>query len=148
MDGRRMPAYAISSPMSLWLSWAKNHILSVLCVTSDKNELSHRIWTYPAHIGRTKRRGMYASKLTCSSMSQGEIRAVAGQGSLPELCFANKTKMFFRAKKKRRKITGLWNIEYCDVNLFWVQRPYNTDSFSKSMTFIYQIKQNHWNVKK
>ena len=34
------------------------------------------------------------------------IRAVAGQCSLPDLSFANKTKMFFSAKNERRKITG------------------------------------------
>ena len=40
----------------------------------------------------------------------------------PELSFANKTKMFFIAKKKkRRKITGPWNIGHCDWNLFWGQ---------------------------
>ena len=50
------------------------------------------------------------------------IRAVAGQRSSPELSFANKTKMFFRAKNKRRKITGLWNIGHCDLNLLWGQR--------------------------
>ena len=44
------------------------------------------------------------------------------QHSSPELSFANKTKMFFRAKYKRRKITGLWNIGHCDLNLFWGQR--------------------------
>ena len=38
----------------------------------------------------------------------------------PELSFANKTKLFFRAK--RRKITGPWNIGHCDLNLFWGQR--------------------------
>ena len=32
------------------------------------------------------------------------IRAVAGQRRSPELSFANKTKMFFRAKNKRRNI--------------------------------------------
>ena len=31
----------------------------------------------------------------------------AGQHSSPESGFANKTKMFFRAKNKRRQITGL-----------------------------------------
>ena len=35
-----------------------------------------------------------------------KIRAVAGQHSSPESGFANKTKMFFRAKNKRREITG------------------------------------------
>ena len=35
------------------------------------------------------------------------IRAVVGQRSSPESGFANTTKMFFRAKHKRRKITGL-----------------------------------------
>ena len=65
------------------------------------------------------------------------IRAVAGQRSLPESGFANKTKMFFRAKIER--ITGPWNIGHCDLNLFWDQRSYYTDSFSKSMTFIHQI---------
>ena len=49
------------------------------------------------------------------------IRAVTGQRSLSESCFANKTKMFFRAKHKW-KITGLWNIGHCDLNLFWGQR--------------------------
>ena len=53
---------------------------------------------------------------------QNKIRAVAGQRSSPELSFANKTKMFFRAKNKRRKITGPWNIGHCDLNLFWGQR--------------------------
>ena len=28
--------------------------------------------------------------------------------------FANRTKMFFRAKNKRREITGPWNIGHCD----------------------------------
>ena len=32
-----------------------------------------------------------------------QIRAVAGQHSSPELSFANKTKMFFRAKIKEEK---------------------------------------------
>ena len=36
----------------------------------------------------------------------GKRRAVAGQRISPELSFANKTKTFFRAKNKRRKITG------------------------------------------
>ena len=62
------------------------------------------------------------------------IRAFAGQHNSPE-----KLKKFFRANKKRRKITWPWNIGHCDLNLFWGQRPYYTDSFSKSMTFIYQI---------
>ena len=53
-----------------------------------------------------------------------KIGAVAGQRSSPESCFANKTKMFFRAKLKKRQITG----------------PFYTDSFSKSMTFIHQIQ--------
>ena len=47
-----------------------------------------------------------------------KIRAVAGQSSSPEL---NKTKMFFKAKTKR-KITGPWNVGHCDLNLFWGRR--------------------------
>ena len=58
------------------------------------------------------------------------IRAVAGQRSSPESCFANKTRMFFRAKIKKRRITG----------------PYYTDSFSKSMTFIHQYRSNFGEV--
>ena len=50
------------------------------------------------------------------------IRAVAGQRRSPELSFANRTKMFFRAKNKRRKITGPRNIGHCDLNLFSDQR--------------------------
>ena len=34
------------------------------------------------------------------------IRAVVGQRSSPESGFANKTKMFFRAKKKKIEING------------------------------------------
>ena len=41
-----------------------------------------------------------------SKVERGIIRAVAGQRSLPESGFANKPKMFFRAKNKRREITG------------------------------------------
>ena len=53
-----------------------------------------------------------SSELLCLSwlpatlMMIRSIRAVAGQRSSPELSFANKTKMFFRAKNKRGKITG------------------------------------------
>ena len=72
-------------------------------------------------------------------IKQMNIRAVAGQGRSPESGFANKIKMFFRAKNKRREITGPWNIGHCDLNLFWGQKSYYTDSFSKSMTFIHQI---------
>ena len=36
------------------------------------------------------------------------IRAVAGQHSSPELSFANKTKMLFRAKYKRNH----WTVKY------------------------------------
>ena len=63
-----------------------------------------------------------------SSLPASIIRAVAGQHSSPESGFANKTQMFFRAKNKRREITGPRNIGHCDLNLF-----------SKSMTFIHQI---------
>ena len=59
------------------------------------------------------------------------IRTVAGHHSLPESDFANKTKMFFWAKHKRREITGPWNIGHCDLKLFWGQRSYYTDSFSE-----------------
>ena len=38
------------------------------------------------------------------------IRAVAGQRSSPELSFAIKTKMFFRAKNKKKK--NHWTEEY------------------------------------
>ena len=41
-----------------------------------------------------------------SKLRQSLIRAVTGQRSSPDSRFANKTKMFFRAKNKR-KITGL-----------------------------------------
>ena len=61
------------------------------------------------------------------------IRAVAGQRSSPELSFANKTKMFFRAKNIRRKITGQWNIGQSDLNLFCGQRH-----IFQSITFIHQ----------
>ena len=67
------------------------------------------------------------------------IRAVSGQRSSPESGFANKTKMFFRAKHRKREITGPWNKGHCDLNLFWGQRSFYTDSFSKSMTFVHQI---------
>ena len=77
----------------------------------------------------------YAYKYTLD-FSTSVIRAVEGQRSLSESCFANKTKMFFRAKYKRREITGSWNTGHCDLNLFLGQRSYYTDSFSKSMTFI------------
>ena len=66
------------------------------------------------------------------------IRAVTGQRSWPELGFANKTKMFSRAKNKD-EIKGPLNMGHFDLNLFWGQRLYYTDSFSKSMTFIHQI---------
>ena len=52
---------------------------------------------------------------------QVSIRAVAGQHSSPELSFANKTKMFFWAENKRRKITGPWNIGHCDQIYFEVK---------------------------
>ena len=46
-------------------------------------------------------------KLTFEPSTQMSlIRAVAGQRSSPESRFANKIKMFFRAKTKTRKITG------------------------------------------
>ena len=67
------------------------------------------------------------------------IRAVAVQRSSSELLFANKTKMFFRAKSKRRKITGPWNIGHCDLNLFWGKGNITLIHLSKSMTFIHQI---------
>ena len=56
-------------------------------------------------------------------------KSCSGQHSSPELSIANKTKMFFRAKNKRRNITGLWTNTWldCDLNLFW--------------------RQNHWTMK-
>ena len=44
-----------------------------------------------------------------SVAKQQQIRAVAGQRSSPESGFANKTKMFFRAKNKDR---NHWTIKY------------------------------------
>ena len=74
-----------------------------------------------------------------NSLDGAQIITVARHRSSPESRFDNKTKMFFRAKNKSRKITGPWNIGHCDRILFWGQRSYYTDSFSKSMTFIHQI---------
>ena len=72
--------------------------------------------------GRTHR--LIDRQIDCAvTEKERKIRAVAGQCSSPESCFANKTKMFFRANIKKRQITG----------------PYYTDSFSKTMTFIHQI---------
>ena len=68
-----------------------------------------------------------------------KIRAVEGQPSSPESRFASKTKIVFRVSNKRRQITGPWYTGHCDLNLFWGQRSYYTDSFSKSMTFIHQL---------
>ena len=54
-----------------------------------------------------QKRCFYPGELSTTSYAlKTGIRAVAGQHSSPELSFANETKMFFRVKNDRRKITG------------------------------------------
>ena len=50
-------------------------------------------------------------------VQRSALRAVAGQRSSPESGFVNITKMFFRAKNKRREITGPYKIGHCYLNL-------------------------------
>ena len=102
------------------------------------------------------------------------IRAVAGQRSSPESCFANKTKMFFRAKIKKGKsldhitLPKVWHssIKYKDIR----QNQWTMKYRSQWPTFIFRsntgsywliipkygvhisnslqvIRQNHWTMK-
>ena len=96
---------------------------------------------YQLHARDIPRGSRYIGSTVCKRTKPWTqlIRAVAGQRSSPKWRLANKTKMFFRAKIKRRKITGPWIIGHCDLNLFWGERSYNINPFSKRMTFIHQI---------
>ena len=111
------------------------------------NDTIHKVWPVPSFDSRDRMQislflvKIWHSKCWCDLENEVKvtIRAIARQCSSLELSFANKTKVGFRAKHKRRNITGPWNICHCDLNLFWGQRLYYTDSFSKNMTFIHQI---------
>ena len=98
--------------------------------------ISHLIHNLSKKISRKCDISTYITKheqafIIFNSLVHYWIRAVAGQRSLSKSCFASKTKILFRAKHKRRKITELWNIGHCDLNLFCGQRAYYTNSFSK-----------------
>ena len=54
-----------------------------------------------------------------SSLPASIIRPVAGQRSSPELCLANKTKMYLKKKKKKKK--NCKSLEYEDVLYFALQ---------------------------
>ena len=104
-------------------NWSDIFFLLKLCIhvpQEEWNKVSRSSYSLPwqRNVNDTPIRFFSTFKI------QYKIRAVAGQRSSPESCFANKTKMSFRAKIKKRQITG----------------PYYTDSFSKSMTFIHQIQ--------
>ena len=115
------------------------YMITCTCIVIKLSSLLHWcVHCTPSEKERKKERKKEKIERKKGKERMKEIRSVAGQRSSPESGFANKTTTFFRAKNRKREITGPWNIGHCDLNLFWGRRSYYTDPFSKSTTFVHQ----------
>ena len=108
--GQRMPAYTISSPMSLWLRWAKNH--------DKKWKSAPEKWTCPISMKNCsplgKKRVNFSDRQVCANPGQILLETIWSMSQLPRpVCPITVMNLAARVDKLVSERTERWSPLSC-----------------------------------